>query len=145
MKKLMSYTMIALLATISLAIASPDADAITAKEKAAWQAFKDKKADDFKKVVSNDMVAVYSQGVMNMAAEMEAMNKTTMKSFALSDIKVAMPDADTAICSYKAKVESTYDGKDNSGDYNCGSVWRKSGGEWKAVYHSDMKADAATK
>ncbi|MDQ6913364.1 MAG: nuclear transport factor 2 family protein [Verrucomicrobiota bacterium] len=141
MKKLTSYVAVALLATISLAIASPDADAITAKEKAAWQAFKDKKADDFQKVVSNDVVAVYSQGMMNMAAEIEAMNKTTMKSFALSDIKVSMPDADTAICSYKAKVESTYDGKDNSGDYNCGSVWRKSGGEWKAVYHSDMKAD----
>ena len=55
MKKLMSYTMIALLATIAVSIAAPDKDEIMAKEKAAWQAFKDKNADGFKKVVDGDM------------------------------------------------------------------------------------------
>ena len=44
MKKLMSYTMVALLATVAISIASPDKDALMAKEKTAWQAFKgDKK------------------------------------------------------------------------------------------------------
>ena len=63
MKKLLSYTMIALLATIAVSIAAPDKDEMMAKEKAAWQAFKDKNADDFKKVVDGDMIGVYADGI----------------------------------------------------------------------------------
>ena len=60
MKKLMIYTMTALFATIAVSIAAPDKDAMMAKEKAAWQAFKDKNAADFKKVVAADFVGVYA-------------------------------------------------------------------------------------
>ena len=59
---------------------------------------------------------------MNMKAELDTMSKTDMKSFSLSDIKVVMPDADTAMISYKAKVESKMGSEDNSGDYNAASV-----------------------
>ncbi len=62
MKKYLTYTIAALFASQSVSIAAPIRPRMDAKEKAAWQAFKDKKADDFKKVVSNDMVAVYSDG-----------------------------------------------------------------------------------
>ena len=49
MKKLITYTVMALLATIAISFAAPnDKEAIISKEKAAWQAFKDKKADEFK-------------------------------------------------------------------------------------------------
>ena len=72
MKKLITYIMAVLLATIAISFAAADNDkeAIISKEKAAWQAFKDKKADDFKKLVSADMVAVYADGIMNMPAEL---------------------------------------------------------------------------
>ncbi len=65
MKKQLSYTLIALCATIAISFAAPDnnKDAIISKEKAAWQAFKDKKQDDFKKLLSADLVAVYSNGM----------------------------------------------------------------------------------
>ncbi|PZR72650.1 MAG: hypothetical protein DLM52_12475 [Chthoniobacterales bacterium] len=86
-------------------------------KKAAWQAFKDKKGDDFQKFVSPDFVAVYAEGVMGRKDELDSMNKTTMNSFSLSDFKVGMPDADTAIISYKAKLDSSIYGKDNSGNY----------------------------
>lgn len=49
MKRLIIYTLTALCATIALSMASPDKAALEAKENTAWQAFKDKKADDFKK------------------------------------------------------------------------------------------------
>ena len=81
---------------------------------------------------------------MNMAAEMDAMQKANMKSFALSDIKVTMADADTAMIAYTVKVEGTMDGKDSSGTYNAGSVWRKQAdGSWKGVFHADSKQTAA--
>jgi hypothetical protein len=145
MKTQFTYTVAILLATIAVANAGPNDDAIIAKEKAIWQAFKDKKADEFQKLVSADVVAVYPDGIKNMKNELDSMSKTTTKSFSLSDFKVVMPDADTAMISYKAKVESSMEGKSESGNYNCGSVWRMKNGEWHAIFHSDMKEEKAAK
>lgn len=145
MKKMMSYTVIALFATVALSIAAPDKAALEAKENAVWQAFKDKKTDEFKKFVSPNMLAVYTDGIYDMQKEVDAMAKQDMKSFTLSDFNIMMTDRDTALVTYKAKVESSIEGKDMSGDYYCGSVWQMKNGEWHAVFHSDMKAEAPAK
>ncbi len=145
MKKLISYTVTALFATIALSIAAPDKAALETKENAVWQAFKDKKADEFKKFVSPNMMAVYADGIYDMQKEVDAMAKQDMKSFTLSDFKVVMTDHDTALVTYNAKVQSSIEGKDMSGDYYCGTVWQMKNGEWHAVFHSDMKAEAPAK
>ena len=141
MKKLMSYTMVALLATVAISIAGPDKDALMAKEKAAWQSFKDKKADDFKKVVHADMRGVYAEGISTMQTEMDDMQKWDMKSFAISDYKAISAGENTMMSTYKVTLEGTYDGKDASGTYNAGSVWRKHSGEWQAIFHTNVKAE----
>ena len=56
MKKYMTYAVTAFFATITISLAAPEKER-EAKENAAWQAFKDKKADDFKKVVHKDFAA----------------------------------------------------------------------------------------
>lgn len=145
MKKYITYTMAALIATIAISMAAPDKAALEAKENAAWQAFKDKKSDEFKKLVSPNMMAVYADGIYDQQKEVAMMAKMEMKSFSLSDFTVVMTDTDTAIVTYKAKVESSMEGKDISGDYNAGSVWQMKHGEWRAVFHSDMKAEAPAK
>src|SRR5258708_3737761 len=58
MKKLTSYVTVALLSLSALAIAAPNDAALEAKEKTAWQSFKDKKADDFQKVVATYTVKI---------------------------------------------------------------------------------------
>src|SRR5256885_11504965 len=138
MKKLMSYTMIAFLATVAISIAS-DKDAMMAKEKAAWQAFKDKKLDDFKKVVHADFRGAYAEGISTMQTEMSDMQKWDMKSFAISDYKTIPVGEDTMMSTYKVTLEGTYDGKDASGSYNAGSVWKKLKGEWQAIFHTNVK------
>jgi hypothetical protein len=143
MKKLISYTLTALFVTIAISMASPNKDAIEAKEKAAWQSFKDKKSDDFKKLLSPDLVAVYSPGISNLQKELDAMSKTDMKSYDLSDFNVVFPDPGTAIITYKAKIEATSEGKDMSGTYNAASVWRMTKGQWQAIFHTDMKEEPA--
>ncbi|MGH8093185.1 MAG: nuclear transport factor 2 family protein [Chthoniobacterales bacterium] len=142
MKKLFTCTLTALLATITISTAAPDQAALEAKEKAVWQAFGHKKADDFKKFVATDMMAVYPDGIYDLQKEIDEMAKTDMKSFSLSDFKLVMTDKDTALLTYKAKVEVTTGGKDMSGDYNCGTVWQMKKGAWHAVFHTDMKAEA---
>ena len=77
MKKQIAYVMTALLATIAVSnAATPDKAAMEAKEKSAWQAFKDKNSEAFKKVVDKDVRAVYSDGVSNMQKELAEMQKT---------------------------------------------------------------------
>ena len=145
MKKLISYTMMALLATVAVSIAAPDKDEIMAKEKAAWQAFKDKDADAFKKLISSDLATVNSDGMHNLEQELAMMGKTEMKSFDLSDFNVTFPNPRTAIVTYKATVEATSEGKDASGTYNVGSIWQMAKGKWQGVFHAEAKAESAAK
>jgi hypothetical protein len=143
MKKYISCTMIALLATVAVSTAATNDDAIQEKEKAAWQAFKDKKQDDFKKLVAANFMGVYAEGVSDMQKEMADMQKWDMKSFAISDYKVTSVGPNLVMSSYTVKIEGTYDGQDQSATYNAGSVWHKSGarrgGDWQAIFHTNVK------
>jgi len=145
MKKYITHTMIALLATIAISTAAPTDDALIEKEKAAWQAFKDKKPDDFKKLVSANLVAVYAEGMSDMQKELADMQKWDMKSFAISDYKVTSDAPGTVVTTYKVAIEGTYDGKDQSGTYNAASVWKKQKGEWQAIFHTNVKEETAAK
>ncbi len=144
MTKLITYTVAALLATIAVSLAAPDKEAIISKEKAAWQAFKDKKADEFKKLVSADLVTVYAEGMHSMQEELDIMAKTDLKSFDLSGFNVTFAAPDTAMITYKATVQSTTGGKDTSGTYNAGSVWHMANGQWMAIFHTDSKVPPPT-
>ncbi len=145
MKKLMTYTMIALIAMIAVSIAAPDKEALMAKEQAAWQAFKDKKAHDFKKLVHANSIGVYTEGISDMKKELEDMQKWDMKSFAISDYNVVPSGADTMMSAYKVTIDGTYDGKDASGTYNSGSVWKMEKGAWQAIFHTNVKVKTAVK
>ena len=145
MRRMITSTMVALLATVAISTAATNEDAMMEKEKAAWQAFKDKKPDDFKKVVSAKLVAVYAEGMSDMQKELADMQKWDMKSFAISDYKVTSDGSDTVVATYKVAVEGTYDGKDQSGTYNAASVWKKQKGEWQAIFHTNVKQQAAAK
>ena len=140
MKKYFTYAMTVLFATIAVSIAAPDKAAIEAKEKEAWQAFKDK-SGDFKNLLSPNFVGVHADGVYTMQKQVDAMQKWEMKSFSLSDSNVVMTGADTAIVTCKAKIEGTYGGQDMSGAYNSGSIWQMKDGKWHVIYHSDMKEE----
>ncbi len=145
MKKYIAYTVIALIATIGVSIAAPDKAAIEAKEKAAWQSFKDKKADDFKKVVSADFRGVYAEGTSDMDKQLSDMKKWDMKSFTISDYTAFSDTKDVIVTTYIVKIEGTFDGKDASGTYNAGSVWKQEKGAWMAIFHTNVKQETAAK
>src|ERR1700747_1670219 len=104
MKKIICYTMLASFAT-ALAITAPNKDAIMEKEKAAWQAFKDKKSDDFKKVVDKDIRCVYVDGISNLQKELSDMQKWDIKSFTISDFDSFSDEPDVMVNTYTVKVE----------------------------------------
>jgi hypothetical protein len=143
MKNYIAYTMLALLATTAVSSAASTEDMMLDKEKAAWQAFKDRKTDDFKKVVSANLVAVYAEGMSDMQKELADMQKWDIKSFAISDYKVTSAGPNLVMSTYTVKVDGTYEGKDQSGTYNAASVWHKLGGrregDWQAIFHTNVK------
>jgi hypothetical protein len=143
MNKCLSYITIALLATTALSIAAPDKAAILANENAAWQTFKDKKSDDFKKVVDKDFVGIYADGIYGMKKEMSDMKRWNMKSFKIGNYKMFSDEKDIAVSSYTVTVKGTLDGKDASGTFNAGTVWKLENGKWLAIFHSSVKQEAA--
>jgi hypothetical protein len=143
MKKSLTCAIALLLAGIAVSFAkTPDTDAVKARETAAWQAFKDKKADDFKKVVDKDFKGVYAEGVSDMAKELSDMSKWDMKSFTISDYASFSDEKDVIVTTYTVKLEGTYEGKDMAGTYNCGTVWKEETGKWLAIFHTNVKAEA---
>jgi hypothetical protein len=143
MKKYMTYAVIAFFATIAISLAAADKDTVMAKEKAAWQAFKDKKADDFKKVVHADFRGVYAEGISDMQKELDDMKKWDMKSFTISDYDIVSVGPKMIMSTYKVVVEGTFDGKDSSGTFNAGSVWKMGKDGWQAIFHTNVKGEAA--
>ena len=143
MKKYITYSVAAFFAMTIVGFAGTDKDATETNEKAAWQAFKDKKADDFKKVVDKDFRGVYAEGIADMTKEMSEMQKWDMKSFAISNFSAFSDEKDVTVTTYIVKVEGTYDGKDAGGTFNAGSVWKKEGNDWLAIFHTNVKQQAA--
>ena len=144
MRKYFIYSVTAFFATISVSLAVPDKEAIKAKETAAWQAWKDKKADEFKKLVDKDIRGVYAEGVSNMQKHLDDMQKWDMKSFTITDYDSFSDEKDVIVTTYTVKIEGTYDGKDASGTFNSGSVWKKEKDAWMIIFHTNAKQETAT-
>jgi hypothetical protein len=143
MKKYVTCTMIAFFATVAVSIAAvPDKAAMEAKEKSAWQAFKDKDSDAFKRVVDKDIRCVYADRLStSLQNELADMQKWDMKSFEFSDFDMFSDEKDVIVTTYRVKVDGTVDGKDVSGTYNAGSVWKLENGQWLAIFHTNIKEE----
>src|SRR5215212_7968972 len=111
MKKYFSLAVTVWFATIALSVAAtPDKDAIMAKEKEAWQAFKDKNADGFKKMVDTGFKGIYADGIVDLTQELADMQKWDMKSFALSDFASYSDEPDVIVTTYKVTIQGTVGG-----------------------------------
>ena len=76
-----------------------------------------------------------------MAKEMSDMQKWDMKSFAISNYKIHSDEKDVIVANYVVTLAGTMDGKDASGVYNAGTVWKKENGKWLAIFHTNVKAE----
>ena len=114
--------------------------AITDSEKSAWEAYKNKQADAFKKYLAPDYCGIYADGIKNADKEVADMEKSELRDYSLADMKVVFPSADVAVTTYKATLQGSSGGQDTSGTYNVASVWAKKGGKWHVIFHTDVKS-----
>jgi hypothetical protein len=107
MTRYITHTIVALFATIAVSIAAmPDNAAMEAGKTSAWQAFKDKNSDAFKKVVDKDIRCVYANRLStSLQDELVDMQKWDMKSFEFSDFDMFSDEKDVIVTTYKVKVQ----------------------------------------
>ena len=143
MKKYLTIVLSLSLAAAAASFAGPTKEAMMEKENAAWQSYKDKKPDDFKKVVDKDLRCVFDAGIMNMQKELDDMSKWDIKSATISDYDIFSDEKDVVVATYKVALQGTFNGQDMSGTYNAGTVWKQENGKWMAIFHTHAKQAAA--
>ena len=114
---------------------------ITDSEKSAWEAYKNKQTDAFKKYLAPDYCGSYSGGIKNLDTEVADMMNTDLRDYSISDMKAVFPSADVALTTYKATLQSSFGGQDTSGTYNVASVWINKNGKWLVIFHTAVKSD----
>jgi hypothetical protein len=138
-KNLIGFVLVLLLPSAGTSAVTPAKNTVITLENAIWRSVQNKKLDQFEKLVSANVRAVFADGIQTMPDELKAIPKRTMKSVSLGDFKVTCPDSRTAIVTYLAKVVSISGDKTVSDTYNAGSVWRMANGQWQAIFHGEAK------
>jgi hypothetical protein len=119
-------------------VAPPSEADMIAKEKAAWDAFKRKDADAFKKVLAPEYVEVTDSGVIDLAATVNLMNDITFTEVTFADWKMMQIDKDLVLLTYMTTQKGTYKGQPfPDGSHRNGSAWINRNGEWLAIYFQD--------
>ncbi len=108
-------------------------------EKKVTEAFKNKRAEEFKRYLAPEFVSVDAQGIENVGAQLSDMEKYDVRGNTFADMKVTFPSSKVAIITYKVTTQATRAGQDTSGTYNVASVWMKKGGNWLLICHAFTK------
>ncbi len=115
--------------------------AVADLEKSAWEAYKNKQGDAFRKLLAKDYYGAYAEGIKNLDAEVADMEKGELRQYSFADTKVVFPNPDVAVMTYKVTMQGTSSpGQDISGTYNASSVWVKRDGKWLGALHTEVKA-----
>ena len=111
---------------------------LSANETAIWNAFKAKDVKPFQNLVAADSVAVGEEGVTGKADAIKMLPSMPceIKSFTLSDWKLTMAGADSAIVTYKGVTEGTCAGQPVPTVWAL-TVWTNRKGKWVATGHSE--------
>ena len=111
---------------------------LSANETALWNAWKNKDAKPFQMWLAADGVMIGDQGIGTKKDVTEMMGNMPceIKSFTLSDWKLAMVDADAAVITYKGAADGTCGGQAIPTVW-ASSLWVNRKGKWLAFSHQE--------
>jgi hypothetical protein len=110
------------------------------REKAIWQAVKDRKFDDFTAAMAPDYVGLYPDGPRTIAADVAQIKGVALHDFEISFFVVHPIDPETLAATYRIDVSGQVGGAAFTGRYWVSSVWHLDGGKWRAVLHTETLA-----
>lgn len=114
---------------------------LIATEKKLWEAWKNKDDKPFKATLAADSVMVGESGVADKAGAIQGITSIdcTIKSYSLSDFKMALATPTVALLSYKGTVDGTCGGAPVPTVW-ASSVYVNRGGKWLAFSHQESNA-----
>lgn len=116
-----------------------EADAI-AKEKAIWEAIKQKDYTAFADMLADDQVEVSTDGVHDKAGSVADVKDFEPSELNFSDWKYVPIDKDGVIIAYTVAMKGKIKGKDFPLVSQRGSsVWMRRNNKWLAVFHQECK------
>ena len=115
---------------------------IIATEKKLWEAWKNKDTKTFNANLTADSVLVGDSGTATKADILKMMGDggCEVRSFTLSDFKVAFPASNVAIVSYKGTQDTTCGGQPEPPTVWASSTYVRRGDKWYAASHQETPA-----
>jgi hypothetical protein len=127
--------------TETKAAAPPSEADIIAKEKGAWDAFKRRDVDAFKKTMAPEYTAVVWSGPQDLATNVASMKDLELSDVTFADWKMTTIDKDAVLLTYTATVKASYKGKPiPEGPYREASAYVNRNGEWMNIYYQETLA-----
>jgi hypothetical protein len=120
-----------------------EADAI-AKEKAIWEAIKNKNYDAFADMLASDQIEVLDDGVHDKAASVAGVKEFEPSELTFSDWKYLSIDKDAFIIAYTVAMKGKFQGKDfPQTSVRGGSAWVYRDKKWLAIFHQECAVKPA--
>lgn len=104
-------------------------DAVAKSDKAAFSA-----------LVAADAWSVDGMGATKVSDFAATLDQMKIKTWKISDEKVAWIDANTAVVTYKWTGSGTYQGQPIPPATYASTIWTKKGDKWVAVFHQESEA-----
>ena len=124
-------------------MAISEADVI-AKEKAAWDAIKNKDFDTYGKMLADDSVEILPDAVHDKAATLAGVKEFEPTEVTFSDWKYLPIDKDAVVIVYQVDVKGKYQGKEFPPiSARASSAWVNRNGTWVAIYHQECEVSTA--
>ncbi len=121
--------------------AMPSESDIIAKEKASWDAVKNKNWDAFGAMLAPEYVEVLDNGVHDKAAALAGIKDFDLSEVTYADWKMIPVDKDAALITYSVTVKAKYKGAEvPTGPYREASAWVNRNGQWLAIYYQETAA-----
>ena len=122
------------------AVAPPSEADMIAKEKAAWDAFKRKDAEAFRKALTPEYIEIHDSGVKDAAGVVADMKDVELSDVTFADWKMTTIDKDLVLLTYTTTQKGTYKGQAfPEGPYRNAAAWANRNGEWMAVYFQETR------
>lgn len=135
--------------TNSAATASPATMAISeadviAKEKAVWDAIKNKDYETFANMLADTMVEVLPDAVHDKAASIAGVKEFEPTEVTFSDWKYLPINKNAVVVVYRVDVKGKYKGKEFPPQSAwSSSAWVNRNGKWLATFHQECEAISA--
>ena len=94
----------------------------------------------FSALITADAWSVDGMGAMKVSDFAATLDQMKVKTWKISDEKIAWVDANTAIVTYKWTGSGTYQGQPFPPVTYASTVWTKKGDKWLAAFHQESEA-----